>query len=127
MKRESVDEVKAAFEQWRSKKRHLREAMPAALLDRARQAARRHGWAAVARATKVDRSRLESGHRSRGGTPTRAEHVPAFSRVQVAAPTSTFLPFAELEVPTGLKLRLFSQTEAAVALLASLCGPAGAR
>jgi hypothetical protein len=127
MKQESVDEVQVAFEQWRSKKRHVREPIPAALLDRARQAARRYGWAAVARATKVDRSRLETGRRSRGGTVLPAEHVPAFSRVQLAAPVSAPPPFAEIEMPSGLKLRLFTPTEAALGLLASLCGPGEAR
>lgn len=129
MKGESLGEVKAAFEEWRSKKRYLREAIPPALLERARRAARRHGPAAVARATKVDRSRLKTGHRmTRGGTRVPpAARVPAFSRVELEAPASTPPPFAEIEMPTGLKLRLFTQTEAALALLASLCGPGGAR
>jgi hypothetical protein len=48
---ESLAELKAAFEKWRSKKRHVREAVPAQLLERARAAAARHGWAAVARAS----------------------------------------------------------------------------
>ena len=61
---ESLAGLTAAFEEWRSRKRHLREAVPADLLKRARQVARRHGPAAVARATKVERSRLKIGSTS---------------------------------------------------------------
>ena len=128
MENESVARLKAAFADWRSKKRHPREAVPADLLERARNAARRHGPAAVARATKVDRGRLKTGQRiSRGGTTAPAARVPAFSRVELAAPALTPRPFAEVEMPTGLKVRLFTQTEAALKLLSSLLGPGGAR
>jgi len=130
MKGESLDEVKAAFEEWRGKKRHVREAIPAALMKRARHAARRHGPAAVARATKVDCSRLKTGRRiRRGGTrvPAAAARVPVFSRLELAAPTSAPLPFAEVEMSTGLTLRLFAPSEATLALLTSLCGQGGGR
>ena len=128
MENESLARLKAAFENWRSKKRHLREAVPADLLERARAAALRHGPAAVARATKVDRSRLKTGHRmGRGGTRAVGARVPAFSRVELAPPGSTSRPFAEIETPSGLKVRLSTQTDAALELLRSLLGPAGAR
>jgi len=131
MKGESLEEVKVAFEVWRSKKRHLREAIPAALMERARHAARRYGPAAVARATKVDRSRFKTAGRRvrRVGTrvPAAPARVPLFSRVELAPPTSAPPLFAEVEMPTGLTLRLFAPSEATLALLASLCGPGGAR
>jgi len=47
MNEKSLDGLKAAFDSWRSKKRHPREAIPGALLARARRAARHHGPAAV--------------------------------------------------------------------------------
>jgi len=128
MKGESLDGLNAAFADWRSRKRHLREAIPADLLERARTAAQRHGPAAVARATKVDRGRLKTGRRmNRGGKRVPAARVPLYSRVEIAAPTSTPTPFVEIEMPTGLKLRLFGQSEPALALLASLCATGSAR
>jgi len=128
MENESLAKLKVAFEEWRSKKRHAREAVPVDLLKRARAAARRHGPMAVHRATKVDRGRLKTGHSmSRGGTRAPVARVPAFSRVELAAPASTSGPFAEVEMPTGLKVRLFTQTDAALELLSSILGPAGAR
>jgi hypothetical protein len=128
MKGESLDGLKRAFEDWRSKKQHLREAIPADLLERARTAARRHGPVAVARATKVDRKRLKTGFGiKRGGTRVPTDPVPLFSRMEIAVPASAPPPFAEVEMPTGLKLRLFTQTEPTLALIASLCGRGGVR
>lgn len=125
---ESLAELKAAFEKWRSRKRHVREAVPAALLQRARAAAGRHGPAAVARATKVARGRLGTG--SSRGQKRRAPgaSVPRYSRLELAAPAAvTARPFAEVELPTGLKVRLFTETGEALGLLSSLLGAGGAR
>lgn len=125
MESESLAELKTAFEKWRSRKRHVREAVPAELLQRARAAAARHGWAAVARATKVDRGRLESD-RIRGGR-VRGTGVPMYSRLDLAAPAATARPFAEVEMPTGLRVRLFTDTGEALGLLSSLLGAGGLR
>jgi hypothetical protein len=119
---ESLAGLKAAFEEWRSKKRYEREAIPAHLLERARLAARRYGPAAVARATKVDRGRLKTGLGRRSTRRALAMDVPTFSRVELAAPATAARPFAEVETATGLKVRLFAQTDAALELLSSLCG-----
>jgi len=127
MEVESLAGLKAAFEKWRSKKRHPREAVPGDLLERACAAARLHGPAAVAHATKVDRGRLKTGRRSRGGSSVPAAGVPTFSRVEIAAPAGPTRPFAEVEMPSGLKVRLFAQTDEAVGLLSSLLGAGGAR
>lgn len=128
MEIESLAGLTAAFEEWRSKKRHAREAVPGRLLDRARQAARRHGPAAVARATKVDRGRLKIGsdgrRRRRAAT---AAGVPVFSRIELSAPSVTARPFAEVETATGLKVRIFAQTNEALQLISALCGSGGAR
>lgn len=124
---ESLAELNSAFEKWRSRKRHVREAVPEELLQRARAAAARHGWAAVARATKMDRGRLESD-RSRGGKRRVPEtRVPVYSRLDLAAPAATARPFAEVEMPTGLRVRLFTDTGEALGLLSSLLGAGGLR
>jgi hypothetical protein len=127
MKRESLDGLMAAFEEWRSKKRYLREAVPAALMERARRAARRHGPAAVSRATKVDRGRLKTGSGGRRTRRPAAARALAFSRVELAAPAVAARPFAEVETATGLKLRLFTQTDEVLELLSSLCSSGGGR
>lgn len=125
---ESLAELKVAFEKWRSRKRHVREAVPVELLQRARTAAGRHGAAAVARATKVDRGRLDTS-RSRGKAGRVLEAgVPTYSRLELAAPAAaTARPFAEVEMPTGLRVRLFTETREALGLLSSLLGAGGPR
>lgn len=123
---DSLADLKAAFEEWRSHKRHAREPIPAVLFDRARAAARRYGPAAVARAAKVDRARLSAGRRGRGRKTAPAARVPSYSRLEVTAAPAPLRPFAELEMPTGLKIRLFSETDETVALVSSLCGAGGA-
>ena len=126
MEGESLAGLKTAFEQWRSTKRHAREPVPAPLLKRARAAARRHGPGAAARATKVDRRRLGSSpevSRAKLSAPASAARVPAFSRIELAAPST--LAFAELEMANGLKVRLFTPTREAIELLSSLLSDAG--
>jgi hypothetical protein len=125
---ESLAELKAAFEKWRSRKRHVREAVPMELLQRARAAAGRHGAAAVARATKVARGRFDTS-RSRGKAGrVPAAGAPKYSRLELAAPAAaTARPFAEVETPTGLRVRLFTESGEALGLLSSLLGAGGPR
>ncbi len=122
---ESLAKLRAAFAEWRSRKRHPREAVPVDLVRRACAAARRHGPAAVHRATKVDRSRLKAGGRSRHERRAPAATGAAYSRVELAAPVAAARPFAEVEMPTGLKVRLFAGTDEALELLSSLLGAGG--
>ena len=125
---ESLVGLRTAFDAWRSRKQHPREAVPAALLERARAAARRHGAAAVARATKVERARLALGAKGPGEGEVTAASTPAYSRLEMPASTTpTSRLFAEVETPTGLKVRLFTDTVEALGLLSALLGAAGAR
>jgi hypothetical protein len=136
MKNESLDELKRAFEVWRSRKRHVREAVPDKLIERAVRAIGVHGLGPVVRATKIERMRLEKAQRrleraravrgKRRKVPAPAA-APSFSRVELSAPTATGWPFAELETPDGLKLRIFTQTEEVLGLLASVCATGGGR
>jgi hypothetical protein len=123
---ESLVELKAAFEEWRRRKRHPREAVPADLLRRARTAARHHGPAAVARATRVDRGRLKIGSSRGQKRRMPGASVPTYSRLDLAAPTAAH-PFAEVEMPTGLRVRLFTESGEALRLLSSLLGAGGFR
>ena len=133
---ELLAELGEAFAAWRRRKRHAREAVPGELMARARAAARHHGPAAVSRATRVGRGRLvvvRSGGGETGETEGRssvaAHIVPAYSRVEVAASATapSARPFAEVETPSGLKVRLFNETGGALGLLSVLVGAGGAR
>lgn len=125
MQVESLETVRAAFEEWRRRRRYVREAIPASLIERARQAARRYGPAQVARATKVCRSRLAvGGSAHRSGWRAGAASPPAYSRVELAAPTAA-RAFVELETATGLKVRFFSESAETLALISTLCGSGG--
>ena len=126
---ESLDELKKAFEVWRRRKRHVREPVPDELMARVRRAMGVHGLGPVSRATKIDRRRLERGRarRSRRRKVAAAAAVPSFSRVELAPPAAVDRPFAEFETPGGLKLRIFTQTEEVLGLLAAVCATGGGR
>ena len=131
MKVDSLSELKAAFAGWRRGKRHVREAVPDELLERARRAAEVHGIKEVVRAIRVERSRLFGCQRDeRPPTaltmPTARPAIPAFSRLELTPPALGATPIAELETPAGLKLRVFAESNAMVGLLARLCGMGGA-
>jgi hypothetical protein len=128
MKVETLDELKAAFADWRSKKRHLREPVPSELRRRAHRAIDVYGVGVVARVTKLDQTRLKSerGERERAEAESMA---PSFSRMELAAPAAAAAQdlFAEVETPAGLKVRLFTPTAQAVGLVRSLLATGGTR
>jgi hypothetical protein len=124
MKVETLEELKAAFEGWRSKKRHGREPIPSDLRERTHRAIDVYGLGVVARAAKLDQSRLkaERGQRTGAGAT-----VPSYSRMELASPAVAERPFAEVETPGGLKVRIFTHTAEAVGLVTSLLVMGGAR
>jgi len=125
VKVDTLEQLGAAFGEWRRRKKHPREKVPEALLKRARRTAEVHGEARVVRIAKVDRRRL-SGTWSAGGIASEAATPPAYSRV-VLGPAPAAQPFAELELPNGSKLRLYSQSREALDLLSTVCGSGGGR
>ena len=130
MKVDSLSELKAAFAGWRRGKRHVREAVPEELLERARRAAEVHGVKEVVGAIRVERSRLFGRRDERPALalamPAAAPAIPAFSRLELPPPAAGAAPIAELETPAGLTLRVFAESAAMVGLLARLCGMGGA-
>ena len=130
---ESLAELGEAFAAWRRRKRHAREAVPGDLIARARAAARHHWPAAVSRTTGVQRDRLvvarASLRKGAGRSSAAASMVPAYSRVEIAATAaaSSARPFAEVEAPSGLKVRLFIESGGALGFLTALLGAGGAR
>jgi hypothetical protein len=52
---------------------------------------------------------------------------PSYTRVELAAPASAVRPFAEVELPSGVKLRLFSGSSETMGLLSTVCGAGGGR
>jgi hypothetical protein len=132
MKVDSLSELRAAFAEWRRGKRHVREAVPDRLLERARRAVEVHGDKEVVRAVRLERSRLFRHRPEERSAPALTMRpaqpvLPAFSRLELPPPPCGAAPIAELETPTGLKLRVFADSAAMVGLLSSLCGMGGAR
>jgi hypothetical protein len=102
--------------------------MPDELVTRARRTAQLHGVSVVARAVKVDRRLLEGAPRACRVVPTAlAPQAPAYSRVELVAPSSLARAVAELEMPNGVKLRLHLQTQEVLSLLSSVCTSGGGR
>lgn len=122
MKADSLKELKAAFDRWRRQKRHVREPVPDELWERASRAVRVHGLKGVVGVTKLERSRLVGRIESK---KTRRATAPSFSRLELVAPSATTSPIAEVETATGVKLRIFAQTQETFTLLSSLCGMGG--
>jgi hypothetical protein len=126
MKVETLEELRAAFEGWRRKKRYRQEPVPSALLTRAQRAIDVYGLGVVARATKLEHGRLKAML----GRQTEADAtVPSYSRMELALPVAAVAeqPFAEVETPAGLKVRIFAHTPEAVGLITSLLVMGGAR
>ena len=133
MRVDSLGELKAAFSAWRREKRHVREAVPDQLLERAGRAAEVHGLKEVVQATELERARLLGGRRGKVAAVGRATPaaavvpaLPAYTRLELTPPVVGAEPIVELETPTGLKLRVFAESPAMVRLLSSLCGVGGA-
>lgn len=131
MKVDSLSELRAAFAAWRRGKRHVREAVPEGLLERARRGVEVHGVKEVVRAIRVERSRLfRRRPEERPATalvlPAAPPAIPVFSRLELPRLSGGAAPIAELETPAGLKLRVFADSAAMVGLLSRLCGMGGA-
>jgi hypothetical protein len=123
MKVDTLEQLGVAFTQWRKQKRHRREPTPEVLVKRAGAAARLHGLGRVMQVVKIDGRRLRKGP-GRGARRGEAgpSVVPAYSRIQVAAPSfEAARPFAELELPSGVRLRLYSGAPETMQLLSSVC------
>ncbi len=129
MKVDTTEEMKTAFEEWRSRKKHLHESIPQELLDRARRAIDVHGWSAIRKATRVEGYRvgLKEGEAPRPKSRVAHVKVPSFSRLGLAAPVMASRPFAEVETSAGLKVRLFARDTETLGLLSALCGVGGGR
>ena len=136
MQADALGELKHAFAEWRREKKHVREAVPEALLVRARRATREHGETAVVRVTRVERGRLFRAARSHvkaaaAGTKLQASprSVPTFSRLELSAPApwSPRRPIAEVETRSGMTLRVFEPTPEMMGLLTAACGIGGRR
>lgn len=123
MRSEALEQLGAAFGRWRAERSHAREKTPEQLVRRARRAAQTYGLAQVSRAVKLDRRRLEGGEPA--GESRRADPVvvtPAYSRMELVGAASASRPFAELELPSGIKLRLYSYAPETMTLLSTVCG-----
>ena len=101
--------------------------MPDELLGRVRLAARERGVNAIMRAMRVDRRRLEVASEETSEKSPSAESAPRYSRVDLSGVGAFAPPFAELELPSGAKLRFFSDSAQTLGLLSQVCGAERAR
>lgn len=112
---ESLKQLKIDFVRWRRKKLYAAEAIPEDLIKRAKQAASHCGIFKVIKATGLSWNRLTNKD---GASKQSGKLEPTFSRVEIASPTSRS-PIAEIETPTGFKLRIFTITSETTSLLSS--------
>ena len=128
MEFESLDQLKNAYANWRKKKRHVREAVPAELLEPTCRAATRFGTSQVSRAINMDWERMSNKiSRNSSGSCKKNGAPPAYSRLELLPPAlSINQPLAEIESPSGMKLRIYSVGPEALALLSSFCRTGGA-
>ena len=117
---ESLEQLSAAFTKWRAQKKDRRNRTPRELLVRARRAVKAYGLHRVAAAAKVDIRRLRKAPRS----GSIAEPVPPYSKVEFAGAPKAF---AEVEMSSGVKVRLFGETPTAMRLLSAVCAAGGAQ
>ena len=120
MEVESLEELKTAFAEWRSKKKYSGEAIPDELLQRARLAGTVHGNGRVARAVNVEWRRLRGVKREMRGQAS-PERTPTFSRVELTAPGSG-RPLVELLLANGTMVRLYTEGPGILALLSAVSG-----
>lgn len=134
MKVDSLAELTAAFDEWRKKKKHAREAIPQELVERARRTARVDGTRRVTEAVKLDNRRLKGLTAARGASKPRVESgarrpvlvpVPGYSRVELTGTVGGGRPLAELEMPSGVKVRVYAATEELLSLVSRVCAGGG--
>lgn len=133
MQVDSLESLKTAFHDWRSKKRHQKERVPEDLVMRARRCAMTYGASAVVRAVSIDYRRLagqvpiadmDTNDRLNGARQTTAlaAPTPSYSRLEFFAPQAPDRPVFEIETPERLKLRVFQMTAETVSLLSTISG-----
>ena len=126
---DSLDELGAAFDAWRRRKRHARETVPDELIALAQRAVKKYGVKAVVGVTRLERARLFRNRPGRGtvqGAPrsqpkAAPTSAPGFSRLELGA-SSGGGPVAEVETVAGVTLRVFEATPEMVGLLSAICG-----
>ena len=126
MKCKSLDELCSDVAAWRQQKRHRSEALPIHLLEQAKLAVKVHGVKEINRLTGIDRKLLKGMQEKCVSISKKASAtaVPAFTLIEVTTP-HTILPKAEVEAPTGYKLRIFELTPDTIGLLSSFCHVGG--
>lgn len=131
MEVDTLVQLEKAYARWRRGKRYVREGVPKDLLERTHRAAAKFGDTAVSKAIKIDWRRLskKSANRTKINRKNKSALpivLPTYSRVELqVASMPEERPFAELETPTGMKVRFFSAGPEALALLSSLCSGGG--
>ena len=128
---EFLADLKAEFRSWRRQKRCRGESCPEDLVAKARAAAAEHGPMRVARALRVENTRIiptMTKDQTLPTAPVVSPTSPSFSRIQVTFPRDLQAPqvLMEVETPVGMKIRLFAMTPETINALSSFCRGEGA-
>lgn len=117
----SAHGVYAAARAARIESRRLAESMAAS--KGAGQSAQRGPDATDRAAARTTARRAKRAALAAPRAKKRSAAVPSYSRLEIPARETTARPIAEVETPTGMKLRVFAITPETVALLSTLSGP----
>ena len=114
MRTDLLADVRSAFNRWRGKKKYRRERVPDDLVQQAGVAIEVYGVSAVAKAARMQVSRLREKLKE-----ANINRVPSYSRIELQTPAG---PVAEAETPSGLRLKIFLVNPEMVGLLSALSG-----
>jgi hypothetical protein len=123
MAEQSIDALRTAFDEWRLTKRHRTEPIPEHLLKHARELIPVLGLGAVAVRLGISSSRLRETSKV-AQKPTQVQtdlKSVSFSRLEMARPAPSL---AEVVMPNGVKLNIFSIIPETMALITALSGMA---
>lgn len=120
MVRPSLQRLETAFMRWRDKKEYRFEPVPEKLLKRAQSAVAIHGLKAVHQVTGLER-RLLSGEEPQPRPRRGKGRDNKVTSLLVPAPVVAAPPCLEVELPGNVRLRVFGDLAASVALVRELC------
>lgn len=122
---QSIDNLIAAFDNWRSNKQYRSERIPESLLKRARELTPALGVGAVAARLGIHTDNLCAARelKQKSGKLSSTVKTPSFSRLDIIKPVTTSF-VAEVEIPNGVKLRIFTITPETMTLVSAFSGRA---
>jgi hypothetical protein len=119
----SLNKLRTDFDWWPKTEQSNQKAMPKTMNEKAQHSERLHKKKHAEKATGLKRSSVTEGRRDKNKRDkVEGTTLPSYSVVELVAPSEKNAPLAEVETPTGLKLRIFTSTQEMLDLLTSICG-----